>query len=198
MKNGNSLARIKRDLSVSKDAMQSAPALPPRAQTEEAALRARVIAEVARDRFAPPKAIDTLLWIAGILDCVAADILDGPSETHGVAPKALEGLCSAEALALAHPAARFAPGFTLYVLSPLFGTPLPIPAPLRPVTRRLARREANILHRIVALNADREQSAKHPEEWLRLVMAAWREWVSLAGGVELDNARPDNRRCARP
>ncbi|MFB7436531.1 hypothetical protein ACFCZ5_34905 [Streptomyces microflavus] len=181
--------------------MRTTPPQPFTAQADKAAARARIIAEVARDRFAPPKTIDVLRKIAGILDVVADDIrLYSPSETkaHGVSLKALEGLRSAEALALAHPAARFAQGFTLYVLYPLFGSPLPLPSPLRPVTRQLARREANIAHRIVVHNADREQSARHPEEWLRLVMAAWREWVSLAGEVEVDNARPDNRRHARP
>ncbi|MCD9904255.1 hypothetical protein LUR56_37925 [Streptomyces sp. MT29] len=174
---------------------------PPRlfaAEYDQAAQRARTLAEIARDRFAPPKTISVLREIAALLDRVAEDLSVYETRKYiGLSYEASRDLCEAEALALAHTAARFAPDYTLYVLQPLNSRPFPLPDPLHPVTRQFARREARATHRIWAHNAEGEQLTGDPSQWLRLVMAAWRDWATLAVEVEVDNARPDNRR-ARP
>ncbi|XXZ47533.1 hypothetical protein AAGT00_00870 (plasmid) [Streptomyces cavourensis] len=84
---------------------------PPRlfaSQYDQAAQRARTLAEIARDRFAPPRTISVLQGIATLLDRVAEDLSTYETREYiGLPYKASQDLRNAEALALAHPAARF-------------------------------------------------------------------------------------------
>ncbi|MFJ2225619.1 hypothetical protein ACIOFY_36955 [Streptomyces anulatus] len=160
-----------------------------------ASARARVIADIARDRWTTPETMPVLRRIAEHLDA-AAEHLDAhtPGPFVDLPIEACEALWEADTLAERHPHTRFALDFTNYVLAPLSGRTLPLPDPLRPVSPGLARQEATLVHTIVALHADKERQAEQPTEWLREVMNAWCNWVRLSSAVRLDNARPANRR----
>ncbi|MFJ9188744.1 hypothetical protein ACIRQO_37550 [Streptomyces anulatus] len=169
---------------------------PAAARYTVAAARARVIADIAHDRWSTPETMPVLRQIGGHLT-TAAEHLDTytPGPALIVLPvEACEALRKADTLAEHHPHSRFAQGFTNYVLAPLTGRELPLPGRLDPVRSQLGRREAQIAHTIVMLHADDEQQAEQPNAWIREVMDAWRTWVQLSAEVRVDNARPCNRR----
>ncbi|WP_228183994.1 hypothetical protein [Streptomyces anulatus] len=157
-----------------------------------AAARARVIADIARDRWTTPETMPVLWQIAEHLEA-AAQRFDAHTPSPIVDLEACEALWAADTLAEQHPHTRFAVDFTRYVLALLGGRPLPLPGRLDPVSPQFARREARIAHTIVMLHADDEQQAEQPNAWIREVMDAWRTWVQLSAEVRVDNARPCNR-----
>ncbi|MEU3137015.1 hypothetical protein ABZ691_30130 [Streptomyces sp. NPDC006854] len=164
-----------------------------------AAARARLIAEIALDRWAPDTATRILRRIADHLT-EAADHFDAYTPLGDVVTlqfEACAALREADHLAEQFPHTRFPQDFTSYVLAPLSERPLPDTAPLRPGSPQMARTESTLAHTIYVLNTDTAHQAERPEAWLREAMEAWRKWVQLSELVRVDNARPRNRH-ARP
>lgn len=165
-----------------------------------AADRARVIAAVARDRFAPPQTLRILSEIARHLSAAADDFATYTPSTipgltgHDLPIEAVGELWIAGVLAEDNPAARFPADFTEYVTAPLTGRPLPFPDPLRPVNDRLAARERDLRNRLEQLHADTAHATESVEQWMTAVLKVWRDWMRLADEVGVDNARPCNRR----
>ncbi|MFI6142383.1 hypothetical protein ACIBCC_29855 [Streptomyces griseus] len=177
----------------------TATARPHAARYATAAARARLIAEIALDRWAPGTATPILRRIADYLTD-AADQFDAHTPLGGfvdLPSEACAALWEADHLAEQFPYTRFAQDFTSYVLAPLSERPLPDTAPLRPVSPAMARTESALAHTIYVLNTDTAHQDQQPEAWLREVMEAWRKWVQLSELVRIDNARPCNRH-ARP
>lgn len=161
----------------------------------QAAQRARVIADIARDRYAGPDTMTILVRIAGFLSSAALFLDDEkPGPVVTVPTEATEALWRADTLAEQHTQTRFPEGFTTYVLHPLTGRPLPFPAPLHPVSPALTLRETDTRNRLAQLHADTEQQTERPDEWLRAVMTTWQKHMRLADEIHVDNARPCNRR----
>ncbi|MEU2969017.1 hypothetical protein ABZ687_29070 [Streptomyces ardesiacus] len=161
-----------------------------------AAHRARVIAEIARDRFAPPAAFAALQGMAALLDVAAAHFDAVPPNAPRELPtEATEALFLAEQVAVDHPAARFPAELGEYVLAPLVNRPLPLPAPLKPRdTGRFAQREADLIHALHLLHADGTHQQERPADWLRQVFTVWRDWMRLEGEIREDNARARHHR----
>ncbi|MFB8023574.1 hypothetical protein ACFC36_33930 [Streptomyces rubiginosohelvolus] len=172
---------------------------PHAARYATAAARARLIAEIALDRWAPDTATPILRRIADHLT-EAADHFDAYTPLGDVITlqfEACAALWEADHLAEQFPHTRLGQEFTSYVLAPISERPLPYPAPLRPASPQMARNESVLAHTIYALNTDTAHQAEQPEAWLREVMETWRRWVQLSELVRVDNARPCNRH-ARP
>ncbi|MDV6291363.1 hypothetical protein R2F25_38780 [Streptomyces sp. UP1A-1] len=161
-----------------------------------AAHRARVIAEIARDRFAPPATLAAMRDMAALLDVAAAHFDAVPPNAPRELPtEATEALFRAEQVAVDHPASRFPAELGEYVLSPLVCRDLPMPAPLKPRdTGRFARREADLVHALHLLHADYTHQRERPADWLRQVFAVWRDWMRLEAEVREDNARARHHR----
>ncbi|MGA5134980.1 hypothetical protein ACPCTO_34875 [Streptomyces olivoreticuli] len=172
-----------------------APSEPP---VKAAALRARITAHVARDRFAPPATITALLLIASHLDR-AADAFErytpGITTTACLADAA-EALSGARDIARLHPDTRFPANFTDYIEAPLTCVALPTLAPLNPVSPALARQEAALRHRLTLVHEQLAQATSEPatDVWLPSALALQRDLMKLAGVVRVDNARP----CYQP
>ncbi|MCG8971825.1 hypothetical protein [Streptomyces sp. CL12-4] len=161
----------------------------------QAGQRARVIAEIARDRFAPPATLPILQTIAAHLETAAHYLeTDTPGDLSSITVEVTEALWLADMLAEDNPATRFPVDFTNYVLHQLTGRPLPFPAPLNPLSSTLAEREASVTGRLQHLHDDTTAQANHPAEWLRAVLALWQKHMRLADEVRADNGRPDNQR----
>ncbi|WP_330342624.1 hypothetical protein [Streptomyces sp. NBC_00557] len=160
----------------------------------QAAQRARTIAEIARDRFADGPIRAALLAIAAHMDR-AADHLETmlPGADKALPTQAAEQLSNAEHIAAKHPAARFPAELGAYVLAPLAVRALPLPAPLHPVTPRLALRETDLRNRLIQLHEDDDHQEDYPEEWLRSVFTTWQKFMRLADEVRVDNLRPCNQ-----
>ncbi|MET9776224.1 hypothetical protein ABZ023_18520 [Streptomyces sp. NPDC006367] len=159
-----------------------------------AAQRARVIAQIARDRYAPPATRPVLETIAGYLDTAAHHLeTDTPGALVSVPVEATEALWHADRLAEEHPATRFPTDFTNYVLHQLTGRPLPTPEPLNPTRPALAEREQSLTWRLRSLHADTATQAQHPAEWLYSALGLWQRLMRLADEVRVDNARPCNQ-----
>ncbi|MFG2864686.1 hypothetical protein [Streptomyces sioyaensis] len=164
------------------------------APAEAAALRARITAHVARDRFAPPATVTALRFIASHLDR-AAEAFE-----RNAAQDAAQALSDARELAQLHPDTRFLANFTDYIAAPLTGVALPMLAPLNPVTSALAQREANLRHRLPLVHEQLAQATSEPATyaWLPSALALQRDLMKLAGEVRSDNARPCNQPSAAP
>lgn len=160
----------------------------------QAAQRARVIADVARDRYAGPDTMTVLVRIAGFLDSAALFLDDEkPGPDVSLPDEVTEALWRADTLAEQDPQTRFPEGFTNYVLHALTGRPLPFPEPLNPVSPTLALREIDARNRLAQLHADTEQQAECPDGWLRAVLTTWQQHMRAADIIRADNARPCNR-----
>ncbi|MFD5856117.1 hypothetical protein [Streptomyces chartreusis] len=162
--------------------------------------RARVLAQIARDRFADPATMRILGDIARHLSA-AADALANytPSTTpglagHDVPSEAWEELFIADTLAYDHPATRFPGDFTDYVKQPITDRPLPFPDPLNPLADSLAKRETALRDRLEQLHAATARPDVDVAGWLTDVMTVWRDWMKLAGEIALDNERPYHHR----
>ncbi|GAA2439278.1 hypothetical protein [Streptomyces glaucus] len=165
-----------------------------------AAERARILAQIARDRFAPPETLRVLGDIARHLDA-AADTLAAykPSTIpglagHDVPSEAWEELFIADTLALDHPATRFPTDFTDYVKQPITGRRLPFPDPLNPLADWLAERETALRDRLEQLHADTARADADAAGWLTDVFTALRDWMKLAGEIAEDNRRAYHHR----
>ncbi|MFB6629949.1 hypothetical protein ACFCWY_08645 [Streptomyces sp. NPDC056362] len=174
--------------------MTTAPTVTPHAQAAE---RARLIAERARNRYATRGTKLTLLRIAGLLD-VAALLLDedAPNATDtciSYPSEVSEMLWRADTLAEQHPETLLPVNFTGYVLRPLTGRPLPFPEPLHPLSEALALRELDLRNRLAQLHADTEQQQERPAHWLFLIFTLWQQHIRLAETVRISNARPCNQ-----
>ncbi len=161
----------------------------------QAAHRARVVAEIARDRWADPATMTALrITMAGHLDAAAAHFDAVPVGCdEGVPTAATEELFRAEQIAVEHPTGHFPAELGEYVLAPLVDRELPFPArldPVRPEFEDFAQRETDLAHALHLLHADDEHQRERTDDWLRQVFAVWRQWLSLAGEVRVDNARP--------
>ncbi|MFE3139693.1 hypothetical protein [Streptomyces scopuliridis] len=156
---------------------------------EAAALRARITAHVARNRFAPPDTITVLRYTASHLDRTAEAF------ERGNFSGAAEALSDARELVQFHPDTRFPANFTDYINAPVTGVALPIPAPLHPVSAVLARQEADLRHRLTLVHEQLSQATSEPDTdaWLPSALALQRDLMRLAGAVAVDNARPCNQ-----
>ncbi|MCX4976505.1 MULTISPECIES: hypothetical protein [unclassified Streptomyces] len=161
----------------------------------QAAQRARVVAEIARDRFAPPETLPYLNFMAAYLE-TAARLLDAqpPGAYEELPTEATEALFRAEQIAVEHPAARIPAELGEYVLVPLVDRPLPFPNPLGPVSARYEKQEADLVHALHLLHDDGEHQRERTDDWLREVFTIWRKRMRLADDVRVDNARPCNQR----
>lgn len=157
---------------------------------ESAALRARIIAQVARDRFAPPATITALRFIASHLDRAAEAF-----ERHG-SKDAAAALSDALELVRLNVDTRFPANFTDYVNAPITGVALPMPSPLNPVTPAFAQREADLRHRLTLVHEQLSQATSEidTDAWLPSALALQRDVMRLAAEVRVDNARPCNQR----
>ncbi|MFI6686659.1 hypothetical protein [Streptomyces sp. NPDC050485] len=170
-------------------------AITPRATltpVEAAALRARITADVARDRFAPPATITVLRFIASHLDR-AAEAFE-----RNTPKDAAHALSDARELAQLHPESRFPANFTDYIDAPLTGVALPTLAPFNPVSAMLAHEEAELRKRLALVHEQLAQATSESatDAWLPSALAYQRDLMRLAGIVGVDNARPDNQRPA--
>ncbi|MFD9395005.1 hypothetical protein ACFWBB_31035 [Streptomyces sp. NPDC060000] len=168
-------------------------------QYAQAAQRARVVAEIARDRFTTDPAIRAaLLGIAERLDAAAREFEAVPPGAYEELPtEATEELFMAEQIAVDHPAARFPAELGEYVLVPLVDRELPFPRPLnsaRPKFAQFAQREAEQAHALHLLHADGPHQWERTEDWLRQVFKVWEKRLRLEDEVRVDNGRPDNQR----
>ncbi|AKN68706.1 hypothetical protein QR97_01800 [Streptomyces sp. PBH53] len=161
---------------------------------EAAALRARIIARVARDRFAPPTTMTALHFIASHLDR-AAEAFERNAPRN-----AAEALNDAREIAQLHPDTRFPSNFTDYVEAPVTGVALPMLAPFNPVNPALAQREADLRHRLTLVHAQLAQATSESatDAWLPSALTYQRDLMRLAGEVRVDNARPCNQRQPEP
>ncbi|MEU1313333.1 hypothetical protein ABZ419_31180 [Streptomyces cinnamoneus] len=169
---------------------------------EAAALRARVIAHVARDRFAPPATITALRFIASHLDRAAEafERYTPGSTTNACFTDAAEALSDAREIARLHPDTRFPANFTDYIDAPLTCAALPMPAPLNPVSPGLAEQESELRHRLTLVHEQLSQATSEPatDAWLPSALALQRDLMKLAGEVRVDNARPCNQPTITP
>ncbi|MFE0058749.1 hypothetical protein [Streptomyces sp. NPDC059003] len=159
---------------------------------EAAALRARITAQVARDRFAPPATITALRYIASHLDRAAEAF-------EREAPRgAAQALSDAREIAQLQPDTRFPANFTDYIEAPLTGVALPMLAPLNPVSLPLAEQEAHLRDRLAQIHEQLSQATSEPatDAWLPSALSLQRDLMKLAGAVRVDNARPCNQRSA--
>ncbi|MGW2550041.1 hypothetical protein [Streptomyces sp. NPDC001635] len=165
---------------------------------DAAAQRARVVAEIARDRFAPPATMSALGFIAAHLDAAAAAFEAVPPGAYDELPtEACEELFRAQEIAAQHPAARFAADFGEYILVPLIDRALPFPDRLDPADLEFAdfgKREADLVHALHRLEWDGEHQWERTDDWLRQVFTVWRDWMRLAAEVHVHNSRPENQR----
>lgn len=159
----------------------------------QAAHRARIIAEVARDRFADGTIRVALLTIAAHLDAAADLFAAVPPGTQGLPTEATEELFRAEQAAVDCPATRFPPEFGEYVLAPLVERPLPMPALLHPLDPTQALRETDLRNRLAQLHADTEAQAERPAQWLGSALRTWQQHMRLADSVRARNTRPCNQ-----
>jgi hypothetical protein len=159
----------------------------------QAAHRARIIAETARDRFADGSIRMAILTIAAHLDAAADHFAAVPPGTQGLPTEATEELFRAEQAAVDCPATRFPPELGEYVLAPLVDRPLPMPAPLRPLDPAHTLRETDIRNRLVQLHADTAAQFGRPAQWLGSVLRTWQKHMRLADEVRVHNGRPCNQ-----
>ncbi|MGW0191146.1 hypothetical protein ACWDV7_36210 [Streptomyces sp. NPDC003362] len=161
-----------------------------------AAQRARTIADIARNRYTTDPAIRAaLLAIAGHLDTAAHEFDAVPPGTRSKIPnEATEPLFLAEQIAVDHPATRFPAVLGEDVLVPLVDRDLPLPARLNPTDSKFARREADLLHVLLALHADGPHQFQRTDDWLRQVFTVWQQHMRLADEVRIHNSRPGNQR----
>lgn len=159
---------------------------------EQAAHRARTIAEVARDRFADGPIRAVILTIAARMDDAARGF-----DAAALTPASVElfdlaatEVFMAEEEAIGCPAARFPDVFGNYILAPVDGRKLPMPEPLYPLDPEHAVRETDLRNRLEQLHADTAQQADHPAQWLRSVLTAWQKHMRLADSVRAHNGRP--------
>jgi hypothetical protein len=164
----------------------------------QAARRARVIAEIARDRWTDPATMVALRrTMAGHLDAAAAHFeAVSPGYDEGLPTAATEELFRAEQIAVEHPTGLFPAKLGEYILVPLVDRDLPFLARLNPVNpefQDFAQREADLAHALHLLHADDEHQRERTDDWLHQVFTVWRKWLSLADEVRIDNGRPDNQ-----
>lgn len=161
---------------------------------EAAALRARITAAVARDRFGPAPTMAVLIVIASHLDRAAeAFERNRPRD-------AVEALNDARELAQFHPDTRFPANFTDYINAPLTGVALPMLAPLNPVSPRFAEQETDLRHRLNLVHEQLSQATSEAatDAWLPSALTLQRDLMKLAGVVCVDNARPCNQPAPEP
>ncbi|MFJ4988829.1 hypothetical protein ACIP9H_34135 [Streptomyces sp. NPDC088732] len=161
----------------------------------QAAQRARVVAEIARDRFAPPRTMSALGSMAAHLDA-AANAFDAvpPGAYEELPTEATEALFRADEIAAANPAGRFPAQLSEYVLVPLVDRELPFPARLDPVdVVRFAQREADLVRSLHRLHYDGDHQWQRTDDWLRQVFTVWQQHARLADEIRTDNARPSVR-----
>ena len=168
-------------------------------QYSQAAQRARVVAQIARDRFTDDNSIRAaLMGIAGHLDAAAREFEAVPPGAYEELPtEATEELFHAEQIAVDNPAVRFPNNLGEYVLVPLVDRELPFPGQLEPVNPEFmdfAQREANLAHALHLLHSDGDHQWERTDDWLRQVFRVWEKHLRLAGEVRVDNGRPCNRR----
>ncbi|MEU5476681.1 hypothetical protein [Streptomyces mirabilis] len=163
----------------------------------QAARRAAVVAEIARDRWVDPATMPALRTMAGHLDAAAAHFeAVPPGSDEGVPTAATEELFRAEQIAVEHHDGRFPAELGEYILAPLVDRDLPFPARLNPVNpefQDFAQREANLAHALHLLHADDEHQRERTDDWLHQVFTVWRGWLRLVDEVRIDNGRPDNQ-----
>ncbi|MEW1700771.1 hypothetical protein [Streptomyces sp. NPDC091278] len=156
------------------------------------ATRARVAANVCRNRFAAPGTIRALRFIAAHLD-TAADVCDGrpASLTNVVRPVA-----DAQQLMSMHPDARLPGSVFTYIMAPLApASTLPLPVPLTPLQPRHASQEKALRDDLLALHADTRAADEDTEGWFTSVLTVLARWTRLAGEVDVENRRPCNRQA---
>ncbi|MGP4046885.1 hypothetical protein [Streptomyces sp. 2A115] len=168
-------------------------------QYRQAAQRARVVAEIARERFTDdPRIRAALLGIAERLDAAAVEFEAVPPGAYEELPtEVTEELFTAEQIAMEHPAARFPAELGEYVLVPLVDRELPFPVRLNPVNpefAKFAQREADQAYALHLLHADNEHQWERTEDWLRQVFKVWEKHLRLEAEVRVDNGRPCNPR----
>lgn len=168
-------------------------------QYRQAAQRARVVAEIARDRYTTDANIRAVFRsIAAFLDEAAREFEAVPPGAYEELPtEATQELFMAEQIAADHPAARFPAELGEYVLVPLVDRELPFPARLNPVNpefQDFAQREADLAHALHLLHDDNEHQWERTDDWLRDVFKVWEKHIRLAAEVRVDNGRPDNQR----
>ncbi|NEW75459.1 hypothetical protein [Streptomyces rhizosphaericus] len=157
--------------------------------TETAALRARITANVARDRFAPPATLGALRFIASHLDR-AAEAFE-----RKALKDAAQILSDAREMAQLHPDTRFPANFTDYIEAPLTGVALPTLAPFNPVTPALAQQETDLRHRLTLVHEKLTRATSEPaiDAWLPIALTLQRDLMKLARAIRVDNARPCNQ-----
>ncbi|GHH22405.1 hypothetical protein [Streptomyces lanatus] len=168
-------------------------------QYAQAAQRARVVAEIARDRFTTDPSIRATLYaIAERLDAAAREFVAVPPGAYEELPtEACEELFMAEQIAVDHPAARFPAELGEYVLVPLVDRELPFPRrldPARPEFAKFAQRETEQAHALHLLHADGPHQWERTDDWLRQVFKVWEKHLRLAAEIAVDNGRPCNQR----
>ncbi|MFI1012597.1 hypothetical protein [Streptomyces sp. NPDC020965] len=158
-----------------------------------AATRARIAANVARDRFAAPTTLRVLRFIAAHLDSAAAECESYDGTTNAPFSRMMRSLDDAVELITMHTDTRFTASVVDYITAPLSAVPLPEPRRLYPVDARYAERESALRAELAQLHADTGAAESDPERWFSAVLATLAKWARLAGIVAVDNARPYNR-----
>lgn len=168
-------------------------------QYEQAAQRARTVAQIARDRFTTDPGIRAALYaIADRLDAAAREFDAVPPGAYEHLPsEATEELFMAEQIAVDHPAARFPAELGEYVLVPLVDRELPFPRRLNPVNPKFAQfaqRETDQAHALHLLHDDGPHQWERTDDWLVQVFKVWEKHLRLEAEIAVDNGRPCNRR----
>ena len=161
-----------------------------------AAARARIAARVARDRFAAPETMRALQFIAAHFDAATTAYESYDGTTSAPFTEAEHALADARELITLHREGRFPVSVIDYITAPLAAAPLPTPRALNPVSEQLAAQEKTLRAELDQLHADTAAANSDAEDWFGAVLAILAKWMRLAGAVDVDNARPCNRRPA--
>ncbi|MFD9190334.1 hypothetical protein ACFWCA_19150 [Streptomyces phaeochromogenes] len=175
--------------------MDATPTTPYRA----AATRARAIADVASNRYAPPESLRALGDIARHLTAaaVAFDAYEPITIPgfigHDMPVEAAAELWVVEELVFDYPATRIPAEITEYVKAPLTGRSLPFPDPLNPITNRYREEEAQLRAELEQLHDDTARADTDTDGWMRDVLTVWQKHMRLAPVVYVDNASPSHQ-----
>ncbi|WP_327415428.1 hypothetical protein [Streptomyces sp. NBC_01233] len=170
----------------------------------DAASRARALAYVILSRAALHPAQDVLMQMVEHLDTAAvafetdqAPVMDGVTVTNTTPIEAGMALMQCMALAVDNPRAGIADQVFYYVTAPISRRAVELPQ-LNPVSTQLARQEGRLRTAIALAAHDLDASSPADETtriaYLAVLVDHHRNFGRVAAAVEVDNARPCNRR----
>ncbi|MFH8577154.1 hypothetical protein [Streptomyces zaomyceticus] len=174
------------------------------ATAADAATRARALAYVVLSRTPLNPAQDVLMQMVELLDTAAlafetedAPVMDGITATNTTPIEAGMALMQCMALAVDNPTAGIADHVFYYVTAPIGRRRVELPQ-LNPVSTQLARQEGRLRTQIALAAHDLDASSPADETTriahLAVLVDLHRSFARVAAAVDVDNARPCNRR----